>query len=188
MIKNWKQFESIEEDDLDVIRLEFDKCIGVIGFYFRDLLIIGKEKESITDFYIKTRDLSGEWGGGPVNKEFDDYFKHMYQRYSSNMKGNHPYKPSLGLFVNTEIASFFITYSIKDKKPFSITLRPYSVDFDKAMELDIIEMNALNLYSDHDLKMNPTLKNMNTFWKSIYYDKKATLDSTIDYLNINIVN
>lgn len=186
MIKKWSQFEalvpsskhgvSIDEDDLSLCRMEFSGCVGFIYFQFRSLLIRNNIKHLI-DFYLESRERNGGDGGGMVNKEFDNYFKKQFEGYLRNVS-NKPYKPSIGLIVETQYGIFHMSFSPIDYKSFSTTLGLISEEIDPSR--DIIDISRIK-YKEHNGISSEMLKVWN--W---LYDKGMTLSEVIDYLNINI--
>jgi hypothetical protein len=187
MIKKWKQFESIDEDDLDLARFEFDKAKGFVAFQYRDFLIKGKDMDHLLNYYIETRDKNGEWGGGPVNKEFDKYFLKKYGHLGGkNFTGTNPYRPAIGLTVNTDYGIFNIAFSIKDNKPFSVVMSPFRLNSGR----NIFEIgDIINIHSVSNITYlnRETGKNMSYIWHS-FYEKNILLDDMINDLNLDIVN
>lgn len=71
--------ESLDDDDLDLVEW---KCHNVmdLSLYFRSLLIRNEnEIKYLIDLYEKTKEKNKEWSGGPVNREFDNYFIGKYK-------------------------------------------------------------------------------------------------------------
>ncbi len=186
MIKKWSQFEalvpsskhgvSIDEDDLSLCRMEFSGCVGFIYFQFRSLLIRNNIKHLI-DFYLESRERNGGDGGGMVNKEFDNYFKKQFEMYLYDLS-NKPYRPSIGLIVETQYGNFHMSFSLTDYKPFSTTLRLISKNIDPSK--DIINISRVKYEENSGLS-----NDMMNVWNWLYY-KNMTLSEVIDYLNINI--
>jgi hypothetical protein len=176
MIK-WKQFESLDDDDLDLARMEMSQCDGFISFYFRSLLIRNeKEIKYLIDLYKKTKEKNKEWSGGPVNREFDNYFIGKYKPSLSRVWDQNPSKPSIGLTLETDYGFFHSSFTIKDHIPYSHISKPF--DNKKLFNQNIIDIFRVEVVdSESDI-----IWNTSKIWSKSC--KKYSLEEIIDHFNI----
>ncbi len=166
MIK-WKQFESVDDDDLDLARMEMSQCDGFISFYFRSLLIRNEnEIKYLIDLYEKTKEKNKEWSGGPVNREFDNYFIGKYKPSLSRAYDQNPSKPSIGLTLETDYGFFHSSFTIKNHISYSYIHKPF--DNKNLFNQNIIDIFRVGVSkNDSDL-----VKSMSKIWSSMLNKEK----------------
>jgi len=178
MIKDWKQFESIDDDDLDLARMEMSQCDGFLSFYFRSFQIKNEEEiKELISLYEGMKAKHKEWSGGPVNREFDNLFLNRYKPSLTRAWQSNPYKPSIGLNIETDYGFFFSSFTIKGHKLYSYVPNPYDdKDLFRGERVDLFRINKTK-------NVSSVVGNMSRLWSDIC-NEKDNLEDVIDHFNI----
>jgi hypothetical protein len=192
MIKKFKQFESLDTrylpDDFSEARHILSDSESFVSFAFDNNLIKDIDQiNELIDVYKKTSIRNNEWGGGPINKEFVDYFAKKYQSkpyYNS-------YKPSINLTVITSLGIFIMIFSIIDRGVKGVYMTPYiskedwidyfSEDFIKLGKAHDNYSSKIRTMESYDREMIETMIDL---WRK-QYDEKKTLGEVIDFFSLD---
>ncbi len=178
MIRGWRQFESVDDDDIDLARLEMSQCDGFLSFYFRSLLIKNEnEIQELLSLYEKMKLKYKEWSGGPVNKEFDNLFMKRYKPSLNRVWDSNPSKPSIGLTLETDYGFFTSSFTIKGHHLYSYLSKPFNNK--NLFRKDVVDIFRVDVTKDD----SDVVKNMSRTWVKVC-NKKDNLEDVIDYFNI----
>ena len=159
-LKNYKVFELNEAYDGDVDTMAFYQLFGAdffISFEYRDILI--KDKKDIKyliEYYNKTYNENNEWSGGPVNREFDNYFIDKYKEVLGDIfefKTN-PWKPSFKIVFKTDYGYLPIGFYLINKKVYTTYTNTISLEESEKMESDIIRLKKCEISKRLDTYSN----------------------------------
>jgi hypothetical protein len=157
-------------DEFDDARFNISDGESFLAFYYRRLFI-KNDIRGLIDKYKESYKKSGEWGGGPVNREFDEYFKRRYKEDLLSRKvwsGNKPDKPSIALIVINYEAVMIMSFSLHDLKPYSVyPALKINDHLKKIFSSEIIDSNNL-IYTE--IK-DPEILEMDKLWRSFYSSK-----------------
>lgn len=153
-IKSYKVFESIEdiEDDYDIMaRYQIFSSECFVSFYYRSILIRDKnEISNLIKTYNDENKKSKEWLGGPVNRNFDEYF---FNKYKSIIGGEYFFnknsKPQLGLTLKTEYGFLHTGFSVKDKKMATLYTSLFDLS-EPEFKKDIINLGKVRVKVNFD--------------------------------------
>lgn len=188
-MKYIKTFETYEDTDT-MARYQLYGAYCFISFNYRDLLI--KDKDEILELikvYNKLSKEDGEWVGGPVSKKFDKYFIDKYKPILGdilNFLNNNPWKPQLGLTIDTDYGFNQIGFSFKNSEMVSIYSSPFDRKYkDEFLKNDIITLKEKDFNSGSDKYESHVLSEMNkilnSFWKKSINDLLSELNLNIDF-------
>lgn len=119
--------------------------------------------------YNETVVKSGQWMGGPVNREFVNFWNEYYKadRRPATTKA---WKPTVCLLIMThDYGTLQIGYSMISKKPVSINWG--GIKFEDPTEYDEKVMDEILKYARTEID-----------------DKDLTIDETIEHLQLNVKN
>lgn len=178
--------ENIDIGDADTMaRYQiFDGDVS-IGFGFYDM-IIKEDVSELIKYYNQTYNDSGEWGGGPVNKEFTNFFKDKYNPTRAKYDNN-PFKPSLKLIFKTDYGVYLIGFSLKDKKVTSYYQNVFEQQYNNEFDKDVIDYrplktrkwDSMNTYTQEVVKQIVHIA-------SVAIKDKISFNDFIEEYNINI--
>ena len=185
-LTTYKLFENIDIDDADTMaRYQiFDGDIS-IGFDFYDMIIKDNVSELIS-YYNKTYNENDEWGGGPVNKEFTNFFKEKYNP-SRAKYDNNPFRPCLKLIFKTDYGVYLIGFSLKDKKVTSYYQNVFEPQYNNEFDKNVVDYKPLKTrkWNSMDSYTQEVVKQI-VHIGSIAMRDKITFDEFINKYNLNI--
>jgi len=186
MIRKIKLFEGgyhnyRDSDSSTMARYQIFEADTKMLFEF-DKLFVFKENEilDLISKYNETYNLSKEWGGGPVNKEFIDYFNKSDLSFlpkkeggygnSRGLGGHNPWKPNISLLIYTlDYGNLSIGYSLLNKR--------------------CISMNWKNISRENSSNYDEEVSDDIYFYVHRHiYMPQLTIDKTIDLLRLNVEN
>lgn len=180
--------ESKDSDD-DVDTMAFYQLFDsdfFIAFEYRDILIKDiKDIKDLIEYYNKTYNENNEWSGGPVNKDFDNYFIDKYKKILGDIFEfkSKPWKPSFKIIFKTDYGYLPVGFSLISKKVYTTYANTISLEEFEKMESDIIRLKKCEVSKRLDTYSNLVISEMISFLSN--YRKKTIYDLTYD-LNLKI--
>ena len=188
MIKKYIDFIIEDSDDDDYLAKYYifgSECR--IAFSFHDLFIF--DKQEINELILKYNDtyiINNEWGGGPVNKEFLNYFFDKYNNIFRHRKiplYSGSYKPIIMLFMKTELGYYGLGFSLTKKLPCSIYMGVFNPDNNNIIEKsNVLFRKELEILSDkkHKIIYNYVDKEV--------YKSKLNLEEFVSLYDLELKN
>ena len=170
-MKYLKLFESFDDSDT-MARYQLFEADCEVAFEFdKGLTTDIEEIKMFINKYNQTVNSSGQWGGGPVNMEFVNFWNEYYKgdRRPATRKS---WKPTVSLLIQTpDYGTLSIGYSPITKKPVVINWGSLRQQFDEPSNYDERVLNEILKYSKEEI-----------------YKKGLDMEETIDFLQLNVKN
>lgn len=168
-LKTYKLFESKDDEDT-MARFQLFEADCEMAFEFdKGLTTDLEEIKMFINKYNQTVNSSGQWSGGPVNKEFVDFWNEYYKGDRRPATTN-AWKPTVSLLIQTpDYGTLVIGYSPITKLPSMINWG--GVKFDNATSYDKMVMNEILKYAKEEI-----------------YKKDLTIYQAIDFLQLKVKN
>lgn len=188
-----QKFESFS-DEFDEARFNISDGDSYLFFYFGGQFI-GNPKgiSDLIDYYKKSYMEKDEWVGGPVNQDFCEYFKKKYQTRWTSFQLSKCAKPSIALFVISDLGTMIMSFDIWKYHSFSVfqvlqnneeELRELSNQV-KNDENIVINSNSpiiqRNSWVGEDM---PYVSQMNKLWRS-FYDGRKTIFEVKEFFGLD---
>jgi len=166
-----KLFESFDDSDTMARNQLFQGDCEMAFEFNKDLTTDVEEIKMFIEKYNQTVNSSGQWGGGPVNREFVNFWN-KYYKGDKTPATTKAWKPTINLLIKTiDYGTLIIGYSPITKKP--VMFNWAEIEFEQPFQ------------SNYDQKvMNEILK----YGKEEIYKKGLTIDETISHLRLNVKN
>jgi len=157
--------KEIDDDSDTMARYQLFEADTKMCFSFGDNLISDPiEVNALIKKYNETYNKSNEWGGGPVNREFIEYFSKKYKGVNRSS-----WKPCISLVIETpDYGSLVIGYSIINEKPILLNWKGLKGE-DDIDTYDAKVRNNIYLFSQRNI-----------------YSKNMNIDDTIKFLSLKV--
>lgn len=165
---------SILDDSTTMARHQLFNSDTMMAFNFNGQLISNEEDiKMLISKYNEMCNRSDEWVGGPVNKEFSEYFKKYIMSKLKSEKiffQHNPWKPSISLIIETpDYGKIGIGFSVKTKK---------------CVSLDAKDLKKIVINRYDESVMNRII----TYTRTNIYNPELSIDETINLLRLNVLN